>query len=127
MRPWAKRMRRGGPGRAPAWHWVPIPGDLWALAVPGGHVRVALEADGAYAVAGFTKALGHIDLGHLDDLEAARVRAETWATSQNAEHLHRHDAADRWRLEPASDDQRACCVDRGLRSPWPARRGMRRT
>ena len=94
-----------GPSSGPSWHWVPVSPGLEALAVPTGHVRVALEPDGVYMITAYTKRLGHLELGHCDDLETAQARAQVWATGQGAEHLQRWNAADTWRMEAASDAQ----------------------
>jgi hypothetical protein len=108
--------REEAPARPPHWHWVPADHNLWALAVPNGHVRIA-GGPARYVVTGHTSTRGAIDLDSLEGLEAAKACAEVWASGQGAEHLHRHDAADTWRSQPASDGQRARLHRQGVAVP----------
>lgn len=110
------------PSRGPTWHWVPCGPDLQALAVPGGHARVAIETDGWCSIAAYTQRGGHLDLGHCGDLETARGRAEAWALAHGGASLHHAKAESEsgWRCQAMTEGQEAALRAQGITIPLPA-------
>ena len=74
------------------------------------------EPDGTARVRAFARKLGVVALADGVRTGEGRAMAEAWAATQNAGHLHRHDA-DRWRSLAASERQLGLLPASGRAAP----------